>query len=213
MERLRQVADVRFKGIAEGTLSGPGVVCFRGLHRLFRSRWAGREGMSGWGPALLQTVVAVLIISGMGGDSYARRKQLEGYERFGPYTLGLLEDHRKVYADLRAFIWSHWLDHRKGHATLTTTSPAEFVTCTTDYYIEPDAKGRWHINEKSKCGAGGGGWPRPTKERSIWYSVQRVSQGREGKGGNEPIPDSAEVSADSYVLVLRGLSGRQRAQL
>lgn len=162
---------------------------------------------------MIWAAAAILLVTMRCGNCYGQQKHLEGYDRFGPYSLGLLEDHRAVYAGLRTFIWSHWHERRTGYATLTTTSTEEFATCTRDYIIGPDAHGRWYVNEELRCGAGGGGGPKQTTEWTRWYSVQRVAKGGEEKEPPRPLPDSANVRADSYTLILTDRSGRRTAEL
>jgi len=138
------------------------------------------------------------------------------YDIFGPYTMPLLGkpgEMREVHDKMRGFIWAHWHHRQPGCAALTTTNPVEFVACTDGFIVEPDKQGRWRIGEELKCGPGGKGWPKATTERSTWYSVRRVTQAAQAGKGNEPLSDSADVPASSYLLILKDSSGRQRAEL
>jgi hypothetical protein len=136
-----------------------------------------------------------------------------GYDLFGPYTVPLGGKVVEMLDRVRGFIWLHWHGRRPGCAEVTTTDPAEGVRCTSIYIVEPDKQGRWHILEEWKCGPGARGVPKATSGSSVWYSVQRVPEGGAGWRRNEPIPDSADVPADSYVLVLRDLSGGNESPL
>jgi hypothetical protein len=143
----------------------------------------------------------------------ARHPCPPGYEAFGPSTVPLGGAVGQVYGNMRAFIWLHWHEHRPGCATLTYTSPPEFVTCTEAYTIGPDKAGRWHIDEDLTCGPGGRGNPPPTSATSTWYYVQRVPQGSTRGPQHEALPDSAELPGSSYFLRLRDLSGRKEGRL
>jgi hypothetical protein len=139
-----------------------------------------------------------------------------GYDVSPPYTIPLIGkpgERALIYNKTRAFVWAHWHERRPGCATLTTTSTAEFVKCTDSYIIEPEKGGRWHIDERMKCGPGAGGWPKPRAERTMWYSVRRVAKSGIGGRANEPLPDSADVPASSYVLIFSDTSGRKSREL
>ena len=136
-----------------------------------------------------------------------------GYDVFGPSTLPLGGNVAEMFTKLRGFIWLHWHQHQRGCAQVTTTSMWEGVRCTSTYLVEDDKKGRWPIPEEWECGPGARGIPKAASGTSTWYSIDRVPLESIGKRLNEPLPDSAVVQADSYVLVLTDMSGKRKSKL
>jgi hypothetical protein len=140
----------------------------------------------------------------------APNRREPSYDVFS-YTIPLLSKKpgqtRQMVDQMRAFIWAHWHEHRRGRATLVTTNLTEFVKCTRVYVIEPEPSGDWHIDEDIRCGAGAQGRPKPVTEKYNWCSVKRESLGRVPWLQGEPIPDSANVPASSYELIMTNRSG------
>jgi hypothetical protein len=136
-----------------------------------------------------------------------------GDDLFGPYTVPSGGNLGETLSKLRGFIWLHWHEQRRGCAEVTTTSMWEGVRCTNIYTVEADKDGRWYILDEWKCGPGTRGVPKATSGTSTWNSVQRVPEGGPGWRRNEPLPDSVDAPADSYVLVVKDLSGRTRLGL
>ena len=140
----------------------------------------------------------------------APNRREPSYDVFS-YTIHLLSKKpgqtRQMVDQMRAFIWAHWHEHRRGRATLVTTNLTEFVKCTRVYVIEPEPSGDWHIDEDIRCGAGAQGRPKPVTEKYNWCSVKRESLGRVPWLQGEPIPDSANVPASSYELIMTNRSG------
>jgi len=158
--------------------------------------------------AVLLALVFMAFPSPGGGGQGCKR----GYDASGPYTVPVIAKpgvRDLIYNETRAFVWDHWHVRRPGCATLTTISTAEFVKCTHTYIIEPENGGRWHIDEQTTCGPGSSGWPKARTERTIWHSVRRVAKSGTGESANEPLPDSADVPASSYVLIFSDASGRK----
>ena len=127
------------------------------------------------------------------------------------YTIPLISKNpgetRQMVDQMRAFIWVHWRERRRGRATLIRTNPTEFVKCTSVYVIEPDQAGDWHIDEDIRCGAGAQGLPKPRAWKYKWSAVKRESLGRAPWVRGEPLPASADVPASSYELIMTNRSG------
>jgi hypothetical protein len=136
-----------------------------------------------------------------------------GYDVFGPYTVPYGGKVFEAMSKVRGFVWLHWHDRRRGCAEVTTTSMEEGVRCTNIYIIEPDEQGRWYILDKWKCEPGSGEIPKATSGMATWYSVQRIPQSGAGRARNQPLPDSVEVPADSYVLEFADMPGRNKSGL
>lgn len=134
-----------------------------------------------------------------------RQLNLAGYDVFGPRTLPVLynENTPKIYAELRSFIWTHWHERRRGYAVVTEFSVEESVPCQTTYLIEPDKYANWHIDKRWKCKKG-----RPRTGRDVITSVQRLARDRSGYRTDVGVPETADVPPESYLLVLRDVSGQ-----
>jgi hypothetical protein len=143
------------------------------------------------------SVALLLLMSQISPSAYAVDRRLQEYDVFGPYTFSNLVDQAWRTNDdaFRAFIWSHWHEHRKGIAQITTYSKeGKASACNFTYYIEPDESDSWHIEELSKCKKG----PRKP-DRQIITSVYRVAN----DGSGRRVPDSADVPESSYHLVFK----------
>jgi len=140
----------------------------------------------------------------------APNRREPSYDAFS-YTIPLIskkpDETRQMVDQMRGFIWAHWHEHRRGLATLVRTNPIEFVKCTSVFSIEPDQAGHWHIDEDIRCGAGAQGLPKPRAWKYKWSAVKRESLGRAPSLQGEPLPDSADVPAASYVLIMTNPSG------
>lgn len=135
------------------------------------------------------------------------------YDVLGPYTVPLGGNLGEMSRKLRSFIWMHWHERRRGCAEVTTTDMFEGVRCTNIYTVEADTDGRWRVLDEWECGRGARGLPRPTTGTSAWYSVQRVPEGGAGWRRGKPVPESADVPPDSYILVFQDRSGRTKSPL
>jgi hypothetical protein len=163
-----------------------------------------------------QDVLLVLVFIAFPSPGGVVQGCKKGYDVSGPYTVPVIAKpgvRDLIYNKTRAFVWSHWHQRRPGCATLTTTNTAEFVKCTKSYIIEPEKGALWHIDEQTKCGPAADGSRKAKAERTIWYSVRRVAKSDAGGRANEPLPDSADAPAGSYVLILSDRSGRKSREL
>ena len=136
-----------------------------------------------------------------------------GYDMFGPITVPPGGNVSEVLNNERDFVWRHWHARRPGCTEVTTTSPWETVRCTDRFTIGPAQDGRWRIVDHLECGRGAGGWPKPTSSESTWYSVQRVPKPLNAREQASPLPDSADVPADSYLLIFSQQTGKPTSQM
>ena len=150
-------------------------------------------------------VALLLIIAQAPAPVYAKERHWAGYDRFGPYTVPYGGQVAKMYDELEVFVWTHWHERRTGYASVTSTSLEEGVVCTSTIIIEPDKTGNWTLVDEWKCKSG----HRPRAGRRTATSVERLKKDSHGHWSEEeePLPDSDEAPAGSFVLRLRDASG------
>jgi len=154
--------------------------------------------------------VLLVVVGGIILACSGPNRREPSYDVFS-YTIPLFSkkpgETRQMVDQMQGFIWAHWHDRRRGRATLVTTNLTEFVKCTSVFSIEPDQAGHWHIDEDIRCGAGAQGLPKPRAWKYNWSAVKRESLGRAPRLQGEPLPDSADVPASSYELIMTNRSG------
>ena len=161
--------------------------------------------MQTWRVGLRVLGVLVLVIGLACEDGYAERRNFVNYEKFGPYTVNLLEDSSKVDAELRSFLWSHWRERRLGYAIVTKYTVEEARPFKAKYFVEPeDGDGRWHIKLEWEVRKG----HYHKSGKFVGVSVERMAIDSRGRKTGETIPDNEARPASSYVLLLKDKRAR-----
>ncbi|HEV2495307.1 MAG TPA: hypothetical protein VG204_19790 [Terriglobia bacterium] len=162
-------------------------------------------------------LVVVLLGSGRAANSIQQKqtmsRDLRLYDQPAPYTLPVsLRDgqRKKVEAEIRGFLWTHWHQHRLGKLVATWYSK-EGEPTTYTYFVEPDEKGVWQIKGQWESHRGHRGAPSAPKAgyhvsgEFVASSVERIVPLFDGlsprivQDGRPP---------ESYVLVLKDRDGK-----
>jgi hypothetical protein len=162
---------------------------------------------------LSAVAISILILScslSMQGSSLQRVKMrdLSRYDEAGSYTIELDLDAKaraNIEAEVREFLWNHWHKRRLGHATITHYSK-EGEPSTSSYFVEPDARGIWHIAVKIDRTLvdrrGSKSQYYETVEYDAYF-VERIEVPKDGLTQRVVIPEAEVRSSTAYRLVLK----------
>ncbi len=157
----------------------------------------------------LLIIVSVMEVAKFSIANDSGKRNLAAYETFGPVDAGGMPGRtKKVSSDLRQFLWEHWRWHRLGYATVILSSPFEFVSETTKYYVEPDkSTGKWYIQVDSEIPK----QPRhPYASRRTFTAVSLECIPFDEKYDTicSSMPDGVNPPPWAYRLVLRDKDGK-----
>jgi hypothetical protein len=109
--------------------------------------------------------------------SQATKRKLDDYERLGPLCHELIRygADQDIERRVKDFIWQHWKEKRRGFVIVTFHS-IEGEPSTSFMFIEPDAKGRWHVDTKIERKLFDWNIRQPRRQTNGYtaYSVKRV---------------------------------------
>jgi hypothetical protein len=158
-------------------------------------------------------------------DSYSQEtkgRDLSRYKDGGAYDLNWSrsgEEHEEMRAKLRAFLWEHWSQRRRGRITATIYA-IEGDPTTTAFYVEPNESGEWQVTTEydSECCwfySTEGKEKRQDTGKYSYNVVERVVQGRddaakEFKSVWSVIPHSEKRPPNTYALRLRKAAQNQQ---
>lgn len=77
------------------------------------------------------------------------------YDEAGPFTLDKetsKQAHKTILTEVRGFLWDHWQQKRHAHLVIKSKDIAD-QPISSEFYVEPDDEGRWHIALESIGGA------------------------------------------------------------
>ena len=85
-------------------------------------------------------------------------RDISKYDTIGPFVLGnepAFENDYKAMGKIRSFIWEHWLGRHRGWLSATFYT-IEGNKTVSKFFVEPDARGAWHliIDSESMISAG-----------------------------------------------------------
>ena len=135
------------------------------------------------------------------------RRDLSAYDKAGPYTIDYEPPFKadKYLGEIRSFLWEHWKEQRRGLVTATFYT-LEGDPTTSRYFVEPDAKGAWHIRIDSESIISAmlpkGRKPRREITHDTYDEIDRV----EASGGGPtliPIPKDEVRQPQMYQLRLK----------
>ena len=173
-----------------------------------------------WSSAILSFVLLWNCGSIMQNSSSDQMKarNLNLYERAGPYTLGLNIDtpsRANMEAEVRDFLWQHWHQHRLGYVVVISYTK-EGEPNTASYFIEPDSRGIWRVAiEVKRLLIDRGVTKRRRYETGDYtvHSVQRIEVPKDGMRLNVSIPEGETRTPHSYRLALKDEKGKPLFQL
>jgi hypothetical protein len=131
-------------------------------------------------------------------------------DRGGPYVISNKDiatgAYRETNSEIRAFLWNHWSQRRRGCLTVTRFSK-EGVAANATYLVGPDADGTWTIMLTLDRPALKGTNAEHT-EQTI-YSVRRVEPRRGDDSSRAFVPDDRTIPADAYRMIFYDKSGKE----
>jgi len=119
------------------------------------------------------------------------------------------EKRLKTLAEIREHLWAHWRQHQP--AQLTVSEYETGRESHTTYAIKADADGIWQLNIDSKSVVTDPWYPdKKYNEQSAYhvYTVERVSNADNNADSQVRLPADAQLSSDSYHLVLLDKAGK-----
>ena len=152
-------------------------------------------------------------VRGASGQETGAR-DLSRYEQGCEFTLRhwhgqMMDDEEGAKARVREFLWKRWRDKRLTHCAIVVGYTHGDST-TTNYYVEPDEKGRWRIAvetvssccslEVMQAAMEGRKMEREVVTRvvGVYYLVSRV----DAQSGR-PVAEKEKRKAETYTLLLR----------
>lgn len=153
---------------------------------------------------ILQSVLA------MQGKSCGQetRRDLTTYDKAGPYTIDYEPPFRgdKYLGEIRSFLWEHWKEKRRGLVTATFYT-IEGDPTTSCYFVEPDAKGAWHIRIDSESIISAmlpkGRKPRREISRDSYDEVDRIEKTSENAANPIVVAKQEVREPQTFRLRLR----------
>ncbi len=133
-------------------------------------------------------------------------RDLTAYDRAGPYTVDYEPPYNadKYLGEIRGFLWEHWKERRRGQVIATFFS-IEGDTTSSNFFVEPGAKGCWRITIESETMVAAllPKWKKPRAEitREDYDEIQRVESRKDTR--LIPIPDGEVRQPQTYRLRLR----------
>lgn len=94
----------------------------------------------------VRLICLLLVLAAVPLPAQGQNRDITKYDHIGPYKLvkfATTPTTDQVEAEVRDFLWTHWREHRRGTVTVTHQFVEGMVR--TEYFVEPDRKGRWGI--------------------------------------------------------------------
>ena len=103
----------------------------------------------------------------------------------------------KMSGEIRAFIWEHWSEHRRGKLQIIAQS-IEGQVSLQKIFIEPAANGHWRVRDEEEADIHKGVYPAKPQMRIDEYDeVRRIDM-----DSRQTIPASQKRTAGTYQLLL-----------
>jgi len=120
------------------------------------------------------------------------------YDTAGPFEIGndlTPTQEAKVSADVKEFVWSHWVGRRRGKVNVIAYA-IEGNRSSTTFFVEPDGKGRWRVRADSEINLVAlVKQPRTETRVECYYDVARIDL-----KSWKPILQSEKRDATTYAL-------------
>jgi hypothetical protein len=136
---------------------------------------------------------------------------MSSHDVLGPIELDFSVDRSHKEAEIRSFIWAHWLENLPGIVTVIDYTK-EGDKITTAYNIEPDEAGHWRVRATSEAAFREHPGTRAHKARNTYliYSLRRVT----GHGATKrTLSKTDNVPSTMYRLALIDVKGEEIGQL
>lgn len=160
---------------------------------------------------LAVAITMSLLMQGPSAQCRAENQDMSKQDIVGPVELGFSADRSRKEAEVRSFIWFHWLGRSRGKITVVDYTK-EGDKITTTYDVEPDEIGRWRVRANSEADfRKHPGTPahRARKTYSV-YALRRVAG---DSGLRRTLADSDNVPSTMYRLALIDAKGKQVGEL
>jgi hypothetical protein len=103
----------------------------------------------------------------------------------------------KISAEIDAFIWDHWSQHRRAELQIVGQT-IEGQTTFQKIFIEPDAHAHWHVRDEEEAAVLKGTQPaKPQMRTDVYDDVQRIDINT-----GQAIPASQKCTPGTYKLLL-----------
>ncbi len=138
----------------------------------------------------------------------------EAYEQAGTYEFTTYMNEQEIIskqAEMRKFIWEHWINHKLAMITAKYCT-SEGDQTTKIYLIEPNIKGKWNINifiQHDLSSSVKDKIMKPKNEYISFTKLFRMNIDEVGNISKDKLSDKVYINPHKYVLIFENYSNNK----